>query len=186
MDTAIWVILIVVALAVGAGAAWFLLQRRRSTHLRSQFGPEYDRTVKTLGNEGKAQAELERREKRVKHLELRSLSREEASEFGERWRLVQAKFVDHPEAAVDEADDLLTEVMRARGYPVADFEQRAADLSVEHGRFVDDYRAARDIVDRRKSGNASTEDLRQAMVHYRSLFQDLLQNDSSIRLEETR
>jgi hypothetical protein len=186
MDTAIWVILIVIAFALGGAAVWFFLRQRRTTELRSRFGPEYDRTVASHGDSKKAEAELERREKRVRHLDIRPLSGEERAEYSERWRVVQAKFVDHPEAAVDEADELLTEVMRSRGYPVADFEQRAADLSVDHGQFVENYRAAQTIVSRRKSGHGSTEDLRQAMVHYRSLFEDLLEDDSTIRLEEKR
>lgn len=186
MDTSVWVILIVLAFAVGAALTWFLLQQQRRKQLRTRFGPEYEHTVKETGSARRAEAELERRQKRVEHLDIRPLEPETRVQYAERWKALQAQFVDNPEATVVQADDLLSEVMRARGYPVADFEQRAADLSVDHSQFVDDYRAAYDITQRRRDGRGSTEDLRQAMVHYRSMFDDLLEEPSQIRLEPKR
>lgn len=170
------IVAIVVGVALLAMVGWFLWQRQRSEHLRTQYGREYDRTVQTVGDKRKAEAELVRREKRLEHLEIRALQPEERSRFIEDWRVVQTRFVDAPKQAVTDADRLVEEVMKARGYPVADFEQRAADLSVHHGAFVDNYRSAREIAVRHRRGEASTEDLRQAMVHYRELFADLLED----------
>jgi hypothetical protein len=186
MDTEIWVLLIVVALLVGAAAAWFFLQQQRSRRLRDQFGPEYDRTLQDVGDRRKTERELERRQERVSKFEIRPLSPDDQERFAERWDIVQTRFVDHPNAAVAEADELLIEVMRTRGYPVGDFEQNVADLSVDHPRFVDNYRAAHEITARRERGDAGTEDLRQAMVHYRELFKDLIGSTSTQTLEVKR
>lgn len=186
MDTSMWVILVVLAFAIGAALAWFLLQQQRRKKLRTRFGPEYEHTVRATGSPRQAEAELERRQKRIEHLDVRPLDPQERAQYAQRWKTLQAQFVDNPEATVVKADDLLTEVMRARGYPVADFEQRAADLSVDHSQFVQDYRAAYEIAQRRRDGRGSTEDLRQAMVHYRSMFEDLLEEQQQIRLEPKR
>lgn len=161
-------------MVVAIGFFWFW-QRRRTQNLQEQFGPEYKRAVEQYGDQRKAEAELAAREERVSKLELRALAPGEQSRFAEAWTKTQARFVDEPSQAVRDADGLVKEVMRARGYPVGDFEQRAADVSVDHPDVVTNYRAAHDIAARNNSGNATTEDLRQALVHYRSLFKDLLE-----------
>jgi hypothetical protein len=173
VDTTTLVVLVAVVVVI-AVVAYLFLQRRRSETLQKQFGPEYKRAVNRFGDQSKAEAELAAREKRVRKLEIRVLAAEEQSRFSEAWRKTQAQFVDEPSRAVAEADGLVKEVMQARGYPVGDFEQRAADVSVDHANVVTNYRAAYEIAARNKSGQATTEDLRQAMVHYRSLFEELL------------
>jgi hypothetical protein len=175
MEPIIWG-LIVAALIVVALAAAFALKRHRSTHLRERFGDEYDRTVETTGKRSLAERELERREERVAHLDIRPLSATDRSRFLERWGVIQSRFVDEPRASVAEADELLEEVMRARGYPTEDFEHNAADLSVHHPAFVESYRAAYTIKARRGDGQATTEELRRAMIHYRALFAHLLED----------
>jgi hypothetical protein len=174
MDTPTLAIIAVIAIVVVAAAAVIYVQRRRSQDLRSRYGAEYLAAVDEAGDRRKAEAELRGREKRVKAFDLRPLSPREASDFSDRWRRVQAQFVDDPGAAVGRADELLAEVMRARGYPDGDFEQRAADLSVHHPRLVSDYRVAHDVALRHARGDAGTEDLRKAMIHYQALFEDLL------------
>ena len=170
--TAIIIIaLVIVAIAVGT---FLYMRRRRSEVLRKDFGPEYKRALDHYGDQSKAEAELAARKERVSKLEIRTLTAEERSRFSDAWKKTQARFVDEPSRAVSDADGLVKEVMRARGYPVGDFEQRAADVSVDHASVVTNYRAAYDIASRNKSGKATTEDLRQAMVHYRSLFEELL------------
>lgn len=171
------VIGILVALIVVGVAAWYVvMQRRRTQDLQARYGPEYARTVNQVGDQRRAEHELEKRQERVEHLEIRPLSAEQRGRFTQQWRNVQAMFVDDPRGAVTRADGLVEEVMKTRGYPVSDFDQRAADLSVHHGRVVENYRAARDIALRHRRGMATTEDLRQAMVYYRELFQDLLED----------
>jgi hypothetical protein len=174
MNTTTIVILAVVVVLI-AVAAFFYLRRRRSENLRKQFGPEYKRAVKQYGDERKAEAELAEREKRVRKLDIRGLTREERNRFSDNWKKTQARFVDAPSPAVSEADGLVKELMLARRYPVGEFDQRAADISVDHPDVVNNYRDAHEIAERNKSGKATTEDLRQAMVHYRSLFQELLE-----------
>lgn len=174
MNTTEIIFIIAVAVVAIAAVAFWYTRRRRSETLRKEFGPEYRRAVDKYGDPTKAEAELVARRERVSKLELRTLTAEEQSRFSDAWKKTQARFVDEPSRAVNEADGLVKEVMRARGYPVGDFEQRAADVSVDHPTVVTNYRAAYDIASRNKSGNATTEDLRQAMVHYRSLFQELL------------
>jgi len=167
-------VLIVVLVAV---FAWAQIQRKRkqqSLNLRQRFGPEYDRTVNELGNRGKAEAELEARTKRVAQLDIVPLAVGEASRFKEAWNAVQARFVDDPKAAVVKADRLVYELMAKRGYPMGDFEARAADISVDHPGVVSNYRAARAITLADESGQADTELLRRAVVHYRALFDELL------------
>ena len=173
MDTTALLILAIVVVVI-AVAAFLFIRRRRSENLRKQFGPEYKRAVDQYGDQRKAEAALAAREERVRKLEIRGLTTEEQHRFEDTWRKTQARFVDEPSGAVGEADDLVKELMQARGYPVGDFEQRAADVSVDHPNVVTNYRAAHDIAARNKSGKATTEDLRQAMVHYRSLFEELL------------
>jgi hypothetical protein len=174
------IVAIVVIAAVIVALAWMTQQRRRRAHLRERFGPEYDRTLHAVGTAGKAEAVLAEREARVTEYHIRELDHEERRRFADAWTRIQAKFVDEPAAAVTEADRLVNEVMSARGYPMADFDRRAEDLTVEHGRVVQSYRAAREIAARHARGQASTEDLRQALVHYRELFADLL-GEKSVR-----
>jgi hypothetical protein len=167
----------VVVLVAVAGIAWAYSARTRRERLKQRFGPEYDRTVEALGTPAKAEAALQQRAARVSRFNLRPLPPERAQEFDREWRRVQAGFVDSPDNAVREADQLVTQVMTARGYPLEDFETRADDLSVDHPRVVENYRIARALARRRERGEAGTEELRQAVVNYRALFEDLLRVD---------
>jgi hypothetical protein len=173
VSTTALIILAVVIVLVAIGL-FFFWQRRRTQNLQEQFGPEYKRAVDQYGDQRKAEAELAAREKRVRKLEIRALEPAEQSRFGEAWKKTQARFVDQPSQAVRDADGLVKDLMQARGYPVGDFEQRAADVSVDHPNVVTNYRAAHEIAARNHSGKATTEDLRQALVHYRALFEELL------------
>jgi hypothetical protein len=175
VNNTILVILAAVVVAAIVLALFVLIRRRRSESLREQFGPEYKRAVDQYGDQRKAETELAARERRVRKVEIRILTSEQQSRFAEAWKRTQARFVDEPSRAVGEADGLIKEIMQTRGYQVGDFEQRAADVSVDHPSVVTDYRAAREIAVRNNSGKATTEDLRQAMVHYRSLFEELLE-----------
>jgi hypothetical protein len=167
-------IAVVVALIVIAAIVVTLFRKRRSQHLKEQFGPEYDRAVMQRGDRTKAELELLNREKRVHSFTIKPLLPAARERFAEEWSAVQRRFVDDPAIAVNDADSLVNRVMAARGYPMADFEQRAADVSVSYPSVVENYRAARVIVLRYGRSEASTEELRQAMVHYRSLFDELL------------
>jgi len=174
MDTTTIIILaIVVILVVGAGA-WVMMQRR-TEELRKRFGPEYDRVISERGDARQAESELAARQKRVDRFDIHPIAPADRERFIEAWRTTQARFVDAPSEAIKDADRLVNEVMRARGYPVGDFEQRAADISVDHPIVVENYRAARAIAVANERGGTSTEDLRQAIVHYRALFEDLLE-----------
>jgi hypothetical protein len=174
MSPTAWIVvaIVVVAVLVVASIAWS--RRRRSDHLKDRFGREYDRTVEAKGDRSKAEADLAEREKRVEKLHSRALEPDERREFLERWINVQARFVDDPARAVGFADALLGDVMKARGYPVSDFDQRAGDISVDHPVVVEHYHKCHDIAVRHSRGEASTEDLRQAMIHYRALFDNLV------------
>jgi len=174
MDAKI-IVLIVVAIVVVAAAAYMFVRNRRTKQLRQHFGPEYDRAVREHGSERRAEVALGRLEKRVQKFHIRELGAEERERFVSEWRAVQGRFVDDPKGSVTQADDLVSQVMLMRGYPMADFEQRAADVSVDHPRIVDNYRAAHLIAVRHRKGQASTEDLRNAMIYYRSLFEELLE-----------
>jgi hypothetical protein len=153
------------------------MRKRRSTtaDLRKKFGPEYDRAVRVHGTERKAEAKLEDREKRVEKLNLRDLDPMERERFTKKWESIQSRFVDSPKGAVAEADDLVSSLMKVRGYPVSDFDQRAADISVDHPRVVENYRSAHEIALRVGKDGSTTEELRTAMIHYRSLFEELVQ-----------
>lgn len=175
-------VLVVIAAIVVAALVYVLMRKRRSQNLRERFGPEYDRAVQKEGNVSKGERLLEFREKHRETLNIRQLSTEEQARFSDRWNEVQNRFVDDPAGAVAVADELIIEVMQARGYPTMDFTQRAADISVDHPVVVENYRAAHDIADRRSRGQASTEDLRQAMVHYRALFAELLEVKQAERM----
>ena len=168
-------IAIIVAVLVVAIGAFAYVQNERSKRLRSKFGPEYDRLVDRYGNQRKAEEDLSHREKRVEKLHLRDLTPGEADGFANAWGDEQARFVDSPSEAVANVDRLVGELMKARGYPVSDFEQRAADISVDHPVVVENYRAAHGIANGEGHRRANTEDFRQAMVHYRTLFEDLLE-----------
>jgi hypothetical protein len=166
-------ILVVALIAV---AAWATAQRRRkeSGRLQQRFGPEYVRLVNEVGR-SKAEAELAAREKRVEGLDIVPLSTADATRFKQAWVAIQARFVDDPKASVVEADHLVYDLMAKRGYPMGDFERRAADISVDHPAVVSNYRAARAIALRDERSEATTEELRKAVVHYRALFQELLE-----------
>jgi hypothetical protein len=164
---------LIAAVLIGA-LVWITMSRMRSRRLRQKFGPEYERTIREHGNVRKAESALEARARRVANLHIHPLSPSDAQRFDSSWRAVQTRFVDDPRGAVTEADRLVGEVMSTRGYPVGEFEQRVADISVDHPDVVMNYRAAREIAALHAQGKASTEDLRQAMVHYRALFRDLL------------
>jgi Ni/Co efflux regulator RcnB len=169
--TIVGVLVIAAVVLAVAALAMFFLRRRRTSDLESRYGSEYGRAVKQRGRR-KAEAELSERERRVSQYEIRSLQPPERDQFAERWTAVQAEFVDAPRTAVQHADVLLQEVMHARGYPVSDFDQRAADLSVEYGDLVAKYRSANAISQRAET--AGTEDLRRAMLAYRTIFENLL------------
>jgi hypothetical protein len=175
VNTTAFVILAIAVVVLIALGVFIAMRWRRSQTLRKQFGPEYKHAVKQYGDPRKAEAELAAREERVRKLDIRALTHEEQSRFAEAWRETQTRFVDEPSKAVSEADGLIKEVMQTRGYPVGDFDQRAADVSVDHPNVVTNYRAGREIAARNKSGEATTEDLRQAMMHYRSLFEELVE-----------
>lgn len=171
---AITVLIVLVLLALIAIGIFLWRRNRRTEELKSRYGPEYDRAVDKSGNERKAETVLADRERRVASFHIEPISPQMRDHFIEIWQRVQAQFVDDPDYAVTRADDLLSEVMLARGYPVHDFEQRADDLSVDHPGVVQSYRTAHEIALRHSHGEASTEDLRTAMIHYRTLFDDLV------------
>lgn len=168
---AVVIIAILVAIIVAAQ------RRNRSAALQHRFGPEYERTVKATGDRDAAEKELAERERRVKRMHIEELPAGAKDRYTEEWMTVQTRFVDQPRTALGDADRLVTSVMRDRGYPMDDFEQRVSDLSPDHPAVVDNYRAAHDIAQRSERGEVSTEDLRQAMIHYRTLFTDLLGTD---------
>jgi hypothetical protein len=168
----------IVIIAVAILAVVFLIvqaiSHRRTKRLRTQFGPEYDRTVAELGGRSRAEKRLAARSERVQKLNIRSLTQAERERFAIEWERVQAHFVDAPAGAVAEADQLLGDVLATSGYPVGDFEQRAADISVDHPLVTQNYRAAHSIALRHASGQATTEELRRAMIHYRALIEELV------------
>lgn len=173
MSPILTIVLIVVILVVIA-AIVYGVQASRRKRLQSTFGPEYDRAVADTGNRSDAEKELRERERRHYELELKPLSPESQAKYAADWEEVQIQFVDNPTEAVGTADELVTRLIAERGYPTHDYEDRLADLSVEHANTLQNYRDAHEISDRSRAGEASTEDLRQALVHYRSLFADLL------------
>src|SRR5690349_6476938 len=176
-----YVLIIAVVLGlmiVGAILGPILARRKRSERLHEHFGSEYDHTVETLGDEKKAQTELEERQKHVESLDIKPLSVEERQRYLAEWTAVQSKFVDEPGQAIIDADHLIVEVMQLRAYPISDFEQRAADVSVSYPALVSNYRAARVIALKNEQHQADTEELRQAMIYYRSLFEELLETEA--------
>ena len=177
MDMKLVVTLIAVAAVVVLLVVLFYMRRHRSVQLRERFGSEYERTVRERGSTGRAEAELEKRIKRVERLRLQPLSQSARRSYLDRWMEIQRRFVDDPKGAVFSADELIAEVMKAEGYPVAEFEQRAADISVDHPLLVSNYRVAHDITLRERGGAATTEELRKAIVHYRFLFEQLIESE---------
>lgn len=166
---------VVVVIVLIALAAYLLYQKKQSQRLEQRFGPEYGRAVKELGSRTKAETELKTREKRVEHLNIVPLVPADAARFSQAWNVLQGNFVDNPKGVVVQADQLVRELLLKRGYPMGDFERRAADISVDHPAVVTNYRAAQAIAALDRSGEADTEDLRKAVVHYRALFDELLE-----------
>jgi hypothetical protein len=176
MSTWVWIVIGIVAVVVVAGIVWSATRSRRTKTLREGFGPEYDRTVAEAPSKREAEAELEERRQRREELDIQPLSPGASERYVIAWQATQARFVDDPGEAIGDADALIQKVMRERGYPVEDFDQRTADISVDHPEVVNNYRAAHGISTAHARDKASTEDLRQAMVHYRALFDELLES----------
>ena len=177
MDSQTQAILVVVLVLVVLGiVAWIVSRKKQSKYLRQRFGPEYAHAVDQLGSKSKGESELKAREVRVEHLHIVALPAAEAAWFGLEWKALQGRFVDNPKGVLAQADQLVRELMGKRGYPMADFAHRAADVSVDHPTVVAHYRAAEAIALRDQRGEADTEALRQGVVHYRALFQELLDN----------
>jgi hypothetical protein len=176
MDPKLIALAVVVLLTIIVAFVLYMKKRKKTTaELRGRFGTEYDRAVQQHGSERKAEAKLTDREARIKMLKIRDLDSMERERYVSQWQAVQSRFVDYPKGTVTEADELVCSLMKARGYPVADFDQRAADISVDHPRVVENYRSAHDIALRVGSGSVTTEELRTAMINYRSLFDELVQ-----------
>ena len=174
LNTTTLIAIVAVALILVAFVAWLAWSANQSKRLKQRFGPEYDAVLKRTGSKAKAEAELRRRQKRVDSFEIVPLAPAEATRFSQAWTRLQGSFVDDPKGVLIEADRLVRELLAKRGYPVADFELRAADISVDHPVVVNNYRAAQRIVSLDQRGEASTEDLRKAVVHFRALFDELL------------
>jgi LPXTG-motif cell wall-anchored protein len=179
MDTAntqTWIILGGLAVVcLIALSAWIFYRKKQSHGLKERFGPEYGRTVEQFGSQSKAESELKARTKRVEGLNILPLEPAEAARFSDAWLALQSRFIDNPKGVLMQADQLVRELMDKRGYPVGDFERRAADISVDHPLVVQHYRAAQVIGARNERGEADTEELRKAVVHYRALFDELLE-----------
>jgi hypothetical protein len=175
----------VVIVTIAVIAVLYVGKRRNSTaDLRKKFGPEYDRALREQGSERKAEAKLADREKRVEKLNIRDLNPVEHDRFLKQWESVQSRFIDSPKGAVAEADDLVSSLMKVRGYPVSDFDQRAADISVDHPRVVENYRSAHEIALRVGKAETTTEELRTAMIHYRWLIEELMQVPAIVERKE--
>jgi hypothetical protein len=170
----VWALIIVAAVAVVAIVIWLAMRERRTRTLRGRFGPEYDRAVESSDSKRGAESELAARAERRDKLDITPLSPGARERYATEWERVQARFVDDPEGAVREADALIQSVMSERGYPMDDFDQRAADISVDHPQVVENYREGNRLARANALGDGTTEDLRQAMQHYRALFDDLL------------
>ena len=169
-----WIIIVAAAVLIVLAVAAIYMRDRRSRSLQERFGSEYERTVEEEGGRRGAERELAERERQRERLDIIALAPEARDRYAESWRTVQTRFVDDPASAVGEADRLLTDVMRERGYPIDDFDKRAADISVDHPDVVENYRAGHALYLKEDRGEADTEDLRQAFVHYRALFSELL------------
>jgi len=174
LTVAVVIFFAVAVLVAIIASIWLYTRSRRTRELRSKFGPEYRRVARAEGDAAQAESILLEREKRMKKLEITPLSDAQRNQFADQWEHAQAQFVDDPTAAVTQADTLVQEVMNVRGYPVADFEQRVADISVDHPAVAQNYRLAHDIAIRNEQDEVGMEKLREAMLHYRALFADLL------------
>ena len=175
MSTWVWILIVAAAVLIVAMVAWGMMKRKQTKQLQSQFGPEYERTVETADNKKAAESELAARRERREQLDIRPLSSAARERYVHQWQIVQVQFVDNPSGAVASADQLIQSVMADRGYPVKDFETRAADLSVDHPDVVENYRHGHRLAQKAADGDGSTEDLRQAMRHYRALFDNLVE-----------
>ena len=175
MDTWVWILIVAAAVVVLALLAWWWSGRRRTHGLQEEFGPEYDRAAADAPSKREAEADLLDRQKRREQFDIMPLSPTSRDRYLRSWETTQARFVDDPGGAVEEADELIQQVMRERGYPVEDFDQRAADLSVDHSDLVENYRSGHAVAVRNREGETETEDLRQAFVHYRALFEELVE-----------
>jgi FtsZ-interacting cell division protein ZipA len=175
MDTWVWIVIVAVAVIAVLGVMWSAARSKRSRALKSTFGREYDRTVANTGDRRAAEKELLERQKQHDQLELKPLSAESRDRYARRWQSTQTRFVDDPKGAVAEADTLVQEVMQERGYPTEDFDRRVADISVDHPDLVEKYRTAHGIAEASERGEASTEDMRHSVRHYRALFAELLE-----------
>lgn len=173
MSAWVWVVIAIAVVAVLGMLVWQGMERRRTGRLKERFGPEYNRLVNSTDSRREAEAELQAREERRSKLDIRPLTQESRERYVQRWLIVQAQFVDDPCAAVWSADSLIQSVMAERGYPIEDFDQRTSDVSVDHPRVVENYREGRRLAD-----SGSTEELRQAMRHYRALFDELVEADA--------
>ncbi|MGW7333975.1 hypothetical protein ACWGIU_36325 [Streptomyces sp. NPDC054840] len=173
----ITVIVIAAVVVIALGVGLWIMSRRR--HLQKRFGPEYDRTVEAEGGRMAAERDLRAREERHADFGIKELPSERRQQYSREWSSVQERFVDRPESSVGEADELVTRLMRERGYPTEGFSRQVRDLSVEHGRTLEHYRAAHDVKERSGTGQTTTEELRGAMVHYRALFEELLDDQRS-------
>lgn len=183
MDTSnvtLIVLIAVIFLVIGGVLAMALTRFQRSRRLKERFGPEYERAISQAGDKREAENELEARLDHVKELDIRPLSAQEIDRFSNEWKATQAEFVDEPHTAIQKADRLIQEVMKARGYPVEDFEQRAADISVDYPDLVNDYRGMHLIAVKDEEDEVGTEEMRQAMVHGRALFEDLVQPGTKV------
>ncbi len=178
MPAWVWVLIAVAAVLVLAGVVWRAFERKRTDRLRGQFGPEYDRTVSTAESKRAAETELTEREERRGQLEIRPLTQAARERYLERWQVLQSQFVDEPRTAVSGAENLLQSVMSDCGYPVDDFEQQAADISVDHPRVVEHYREGHRLAHADERNGGSTEGLRQAMRYFRALFEELVEPDA--------
>src|SRR4029453_11366935 len=183
MPTWAWILIVIAAVVIVGAIAWSAYNTRRRRGLQERFGDEYDRSLADAPSGREAEAHLSEREKRREELDIRPLDPSSRDRYASQWQNTQAAFVDDPEAAIPDADSLIQQVMRERGYPVDDFEQRANDLSVDHPDVISNYRAAHGIARANDRNNASTEDLRTAMVHYRALFEELLETEPAATRE---
>jgi hypothetical protein len=184
MDTWVWIVIAVVAAIVLLAVFLSATRSRRTRSLQDRFGNEYDRTVEHAGDKREAERELREREKRHDALDLQPLSPQQRDSYVQEWQTTQGRFVDDPSGAVAEADGLVQRVMKDRGYPVDDFEQRAADISVEHPELVEKYRTAHGVAQKSEQGQASTEELRHSVRHYRAVFAELLGDDDVENVDE--
>jgi FtsZ-interacting cell division protein ZipA len=179
MDTWVWIVIAAAAVLAVLAVVWSAARARRSGELKDTFGREYDRTVEQAGDRREAERELRERQRQHDELELKPLSAESRARYARRWQSTQTRFVDDPRGAVAEADTLVQEVMKERGYPTDDFDRRVADISVDHPELVEKYRTAHGIAQASERNEASTEDLRHSVRHYRALFAVLLETDDN-------